>query len=63
MRTQYGIRFKQVTTNGIATRTQTINGLGWSYSKEDAEKNLREKHSWRNNTEDLGAWIVERQLN
>jgi hypothetical protein len=62
MTTQYGIRFKQVTVNGIATCTQTINGLGWTISKEEAERVLSEKHSWRNQTTDLSAWIVERQL-
>lgn len=62
MTTQYGIRFKQVTVNGIITCTQTINGLGWTSSKEEAERVLSEKHSWRNQTADLSAWIVERQL-
>ena len=65
MKTQYGIRFKEYTANGIKTCTQMIGYSGWTNSKEEAESFLLSKHSWRNNNPEfpeLSAWVVVRQI-
>ena len=66
MRTKYGIRYKAYNgANGLGEFTQTINGLGWVDSKEEAEATLLAKQGWRNNNPnfpEFSAWIVTKQV-
>jgi len=64
MATQYGIRFKAYTANGISINTQVINHSGWTNDRDLALTTLIKLHGWRNNNPEfpeLSAYIVERE--